>query len=320
MRRAAPLALFAAVALLLGLASPADATHRLDTYLIDPAGPAADDVFPEGVATDRRHFYVGSTTDGTIYRGRLSGQVARPFLLGDADRSQAVGLKVDRGRLFVAGGATGKVFIYNVRNKRLVGSFVVPTPTDPTFVNDLTVARNGAVYVTDSFRPTIYRIRPGDYANNNPQTLDVFRDVTGSVLPFTPGAFNLNGIVATPNGKHVLLAQSNAQKIYRLRLRDKQIREVVLPHTPVAGDGLVLLGRRLYAVERQGDVGFLVKIRVNGSFTAGRVLSRTSYPSFDDPTTAAFARGRLLVVNSQFGERSAGETPDPFTVSRVRIP
>lgn len=320
MRRVVPLALTAVFALVLGVAAPADATHFRDTYLINPAGTAADpDVFPEGVATDRRHFYVGSTTDGTIYRGRLSGKVARPFLLGNADRSQAIGLAVDAGKLFVAGGMTGKVFVYNIRSKRLIGSFVVPNPGDPTFVNDLDVAPDGSVYVTDSFRPTLFRIDPGDYRNTSPQTLTVFRDFTGTVLPQLPG-FNLNGVVATPNGKFLILANSAAESLYRVRLRDKQVREIGLPHTPVAGDGLVLLGRRLYVVERQGDIGLLVKVRLNSRFSSGHVLSRTTYPSFNDPTTAAFARGRLLVVNSQFGERSAGVDPDPFTVSKVRIP
>lgn len=315
-----PLALAAALALVLGLVSPAAASHRSDTYLIDPTGTAADpDVFPEGVATHRQHFYVGSTADGTIYRGRLVGKVARPFLLGNADRSMAVGLKVDRGRLFVAGGMTGKVFIYDLRSKSLVGSFVVPNPGAPTFVNDLTVAADGSVYVTDSFRPTLYRIGPGDYRNSSPQTLAVFRDFTGTVLPQLPG-FNLNGVVATPDGKFLILASSAAEKLYRVRLRDKQVIEIALPHTPVAGDGLVLLGRRLYVVERQDELGFLVKIRLDSQVSSGHLISRTTYPSFDDPTTAAFARGRLLVVNSQFGAQAPGATPGPFTVSRVRIP
>jgi Cu-Zn family superoxide dismutase len=320
MRRIAPLALISVAALVLGLASPADASHRRGTYLIDPSGTtAAADVFPEGVATDRRTFFVGSTTDGTIYRGRLKGSTAVPFLLGDADRSMAVGLKVDEGKLFVAGGGTGKVFIYDIRSKALVGSFQVPDPGSPTFVNDLTVAKDNSVYVTDSFRPTLYRIAPGAYANSSPQTLEVFKDFTGTVLPINPG-FNLNGIVAARNGKFLVLAHSGVGKLFRLRLSDRAVAQIDLGHDQVSGDGLVLLGRRLFVVERQGDVGYLVKVRLKGRASSGRLISRTTYPSFDDPTTAAFARGRLLVVNSQFGERSAGETPDPFTVSRVRLP
>ena len=88
----------------------------------------------------------------------------------------------------------------------------------------------------------------------------------------------------------------------------------------VAGDGLVLTGRTLYAVERQGDVGYIVTIALDRHLTAGTVVSRTTDPGFDDPTTAALVGRSLLVVNSQFGERAAGEEPGPFTVSRVRAP
>lgn len=322
MRRAAPLVLAtlaALVALVGGLVVPASAAHRTATYLIDPAGTAAPGVFPEGVATDQHTFFVGSTTDGTIYRGRLDGDRATPFLAGGADgRTQAVGLKVDHGRLFVAGGMTGLVFVYDIASQALVGSFQVPNAADPTFVNDLAVAKDGSVYITDSLRPTLYRIAPGDYANSAPQTLEVFVDFTGTVLQYEPG-FNLNGIVATRNGKYLALAQSNTAELFRLRIADRTVRQISLDGA-VSGDGLVLKGRRLYAVERQGDVGYVVKIRMRGHLTQGRVVSRTTDPTFDDPTTAAFARGRLLVVNSQFGERAAGETPDPFTVSRIRLP
>ena len=49
-------------------------------------------------------------------------------------------------------------------------------------------------------------------------------------------------------------------------------------------------------------------------------IKHTTDASFDDPTTAALAGDRLLVVNSQFGERSAGVEPDPFTVSSIPLP
>jgi Cu-Zn family superoxide dismutase len=48
-------------------------------------------------------------------------------------------------------------------------------------------------------------------------------------------------------------------------------------------------------------------------------VSSTNDPSFIYPTTAVIARGRLLVVNSQFNNR--GGTPVlPFTVSSIRVP
>ena len=89
----------------------------------------------------------------------------------------------------------------------------------------------------------------------------------------------------------------------------------------MGGDGLVLLGRTLYAVERAGADGRVVEIRLSGDFTSGSLIGLTRDATFNDPTTAAFARGRLLVVNSQFGERTAGVPPTlPVTVSTIPLP
>jgi sugar lactone lactonase YvrE len=303
------------------LAGPAHAAPATSSYLLDPAGPAADAIFPEGVATDTQHLYVGSTTDGTIYRGALGGTTATPFLVGGADgRTSAIGLKVSDGYLFVAGGATGRFFVYDVATGGLVGSYAVPATGAPTFLNDVAVAPDGSVYVTDSQRPVLYRVGPGDYATEGVETLPIVRDFTGTALQYVPDQFNVNGIVATPDGAYLVLAQSNTGQLYRVAVATGDVSRVDLGGATVSGDGLVLRGSTLYAVERQGEVGFVVTMRLSDDFSAGTVLARTTDPSFDDPTTAAIARGRLLVVNSQFGERAAGEAPDPFTVSSIPLP
>src|SRR4051794_5625914 len=64
-----------------------------------------DKVFPEGIAYDRetRSFYVGSSADGTIFRGTLTNPVAQVFSPAGSDgRTGATGMKVDpKGRLYV---------------------------------------------------------------------------------------------------------------------------------------------------------------------------------------------------------------------------
>ena len=317
-------------ALVLGLTGTSAAAHDTDgrparhglptSYLLDPVGPAADDIFPEGVAARGGTFYVGSTTDGTIYRGTITKPVARPFLPGGADGpTSGLGLVLDRRTLFVAGGATGRVFAYDVRTRALVGSWQVADPADPTFLNDIAVTPRGDVYVTDSLRPVLYRIGAHDRRTHGVEELPVALDFTGTALQYTTG-FNVNGIVASRDGRYLVVAQSNTQKLYRIALRDLSVTQVDLGGELVQGDGLVLAGRTLWAVERQGDVGYIVTIALDRRLASGTVLSRTTDPSFDDPTTAALVGRSLLVVNSQFGERAAGEEPGPFTVSRVRAP
>ena len=320
--RLAPSVLVAAVLavpLAVPFAAPAAAAPAAISYLIRADGPAADNIFPEGIATDADHFYTGSTADGTIYRGALSDRVATPYLPGGADgRTSAVGLKQRAGQLFVAGGATGRFFVYDIATKALVGSYAVPAGGG-TFLNDVVVAPDGAVYITDSVRPVLYRIPPGSYATTGVQTLQVFVDFTGSALQYQPG-FNVNGIVASSNSRQLVVAQSNTGSLFRIRIADRKVSAIDLGGQSVSGDGLLLRDHRVYAVERQGETGFLVKIRVSDDFLRGTVLERVTNPAFDDPTTAAFARGRVLVVNSQFGEQGGVGTLDPFTVVSVPRP
>ena len=311
-------------------ATSADAAQTRPPYTIDSSGPAADDVFPEGVATDGRYFYVGSTTDGTVYRGELGGATATTFLPGGQDgRTSAVGMKVADGYLFVAGGATGRFFVYDVDSRELVGSYAVPATSQPTFLNDVVVAPDGTVYVTDSLQPVLYAVSP-DYATDGVETLAVGYAYAGTELVHRPG-FNVNGIVASPDGRYLLLAQSNTGTLFRVDRATGDITAVDLAGATVSGDGLVLSGRTIYAVERapldppqtgpDAVDGRIVEIRLSGDWTSGALLGYTRDATFDDPTTAAFARGRLLVVNSQFGERSAQVAPStPFTVSSIPLP
>jgi sugar lactone lactonase YvrE len=76
-----------------------------------------------------------------------------PFLAGGADgRTTAIGMKVDRqGRLFVAGGGTGAVWVYDTKTRTLIRKFESGF-SGQQFLNDLVIAPNGDVFVTDSMR------------------------------------------------------------------------------------------------------------------------------------------------------------------------
>jgi sugar lactone lactonase YvrE len=226
-----------------------------------------------------------------------------------------------------AGAATGRFFVYDIDSGELDGSYQVqpaPSTAQPSFLNDETVTPDGSVYVTDSNRPYLYRVGP-DRATDGVEPLEVFLDFTGTALQYTAG-FNVNGIASSADGRYLVLAKSNTRDLYRVDLTTKAVSKIDLAGAPVAGDGLVLDGTTLYAIERQTvagepeQVGYVVKIALSADLGSGTVVGRTTHPSFDDPTTAALTGGRLLVVNSQFGERGGVGTLGPFTVSSVPKP
>jgi Cu-Zn family superoxide dismutase len=225
-------------------------------------------------------------------------------------------LKVDRrGRLFVAGGDTGLIFVYNVRDGELLAR--LDTGTAPaTFINDVVVTGGGDAYFTDSVNPVLYKV--SDNAQGQ-LVLERFVDFTATVLAYQPG-FNANGIVTTGDGKYLIVIQSNTGKLFRISTATRKVMEIEVRGGGLrAGDGLVLSRRKLYVVRNRQ--GLIATVQLTRRYASGRVMSGVRDESFRFPTTAALARGRLLVVNSQFDKYGRGLIPElPFTVSSVAVP
>ncbi|HET7678406.1 MAG TPA: SMP-30/gluconolactonase/LRE family protein [Candidatus Limnocylindrales bacterium] len=303
-----------AALLAMALALPAAATPRPTSYAL--TGTA---VYPEGVAADAASgaFYVSSTNGGAIHRGHLASAATAVWVPAGADgRSVAVGLELDQdGRLLVAGGPSGRVWAYRTADASLVGIF----DTDPpgaSFINDIAVAPSGDAFVTDSFRPLISRVSASalDAASGGTASAEAWLDLTGTAISYGAG-FNLNGIVATPDGRYLVVVQSNTGKLFRVDIADKSVMEIDLDATVPAGDGLVLRGDSLWVV--QNAFARVAEVRLSGDLSSGTLVGFTTHPDFLVPTTAAIARGRMLVVSAQFGD----STPSlPFSVTSIPVP
>lgn len=279
---------------------------------------SGDAVFPEGITYQPTtgDFFVSSTTDGTIFRGDLQENEAEVFLPGGNDgRTTAVGLKVDDyGRLFIAGGNTGQIFVYDVDSKELLNKF--DNNKTSTFINDVAITPNGDAYFTDSVDPTLYRVSTTETGE---LTFEAWLDFTGTPVIYQSG-FNLNGIAASSDGKYLIVVQSNTGKLFRIDIANKQVIEIDLGGTQLTnGDGILLSRRQtLYVVRNQQEV--IAEVQLSWDFLRGTVVSSITDPSFAFPTTIAQAGKRLLVVNSQFNRRGAEVTPElPFTISSVPL-
>lgn len=271
-----------------------------------------DAVFPEGIAVQQSEqaFYVSSTADGTIFRGDVRDPLTEVFLPGGEDgRTTAIGLDVDRnGVLYIAGGNTGTVWAYDTATGDLIASSSI---AGAGFINDVATTEPGVAYFTDSFTPVIYRL----VLDDDPE-LEPWLDLTGTPIVYGQ-SFNLNGIAATPDGRYLIVVQSNTGKLFRVTVATGEVTEIALAggETVTLGDGVELRGRTLYVV--RNSLEQIAVVQLSGQLDRGRVVGSFTDPSFAFPTTAAFASGRLLVVNSQFDQR--GGSPElPFTVSAVK--
>jgi Cu-Zn family superoxide dismutase len=273
--------------------------------------------FPEGIALDPRgrSIFVSSTTDGTIFKGSIEQAVLTPLAPGGAGgRTTAVGLKVDgRGRLFVAGGATGKAFVLSAADGSTLQVLGSRPGLNRTFINDVALAP-GFAYFTDSMRPVILRAATsGDSVGE----LEPWLDLTGTAFVYRDGV-NANGIASFARGGVLVVVQFNTGKLFRIDTRTKAVSEIDLGGATVAGgDGLVADGGRLLVV-RHLD-GQITEVRLLRGRREGRIGTTITSDALRFPTTAARDGERLLVVNSQFDTR--GGTPVlPFTVAAVAMP
>ena len=261
---------------------------------------------PEGIAIGKgTTFYVGSIPTGAVYRGDLRTGKGATLVAGGAGRS-AIGVAHDRNRLFVAGGSTGKGFVYDARSGALVRELQLATGAGATFVNDVVVTKRAA-YFTDSSRAVLYRVAlskngiPAAAAHAVALTGD-FRLVAG---------FNLNGIDATPDGKTLVVVQSATGKLFTVAAASGATKEIGLGGATVPnGDGLLLQGRTLYVVQNQ--MNRIAVVSLAKGFTSGTIARTITDSDFDVPTTIDRHGNRLYAVNARFGT-----TPEPSTTYSV---
>jgi sugar lactone lactonase YvrE len=249
---------------------------------------------PEGIAIRGNTFYVGSIPTGAVYRGNLRSGSGSVLVTGRSGRG-AIGVEVDsRNRIFVAGGPTGKAFVYNAATGADIATYTLTTSS--TFVNDVVVTSGGA-YFTDSQNQVLYKIPIG--AGGRLASTAQRVPLTGD-LKYTAG-FNANGIDATSDGKTLVIVQSNTGKLFRVNPSGGATRELRLGGARVTnGDGILLDGKTLYVVRNQNNEVTVVALSSN--LMSGRIIRRLKHPRLDVPTTIDDLDRRLYAVNARFGK------------------
>jgi sugar lactone lactonase YvrE len=261
---------------------------------------------PEGIAAGRgSDLYVGSIPTGAVLRIDARTGETEPVVAGQSGRA-AIGLKLDRGgRLFVAGGPTGKAFIYDARTGDDVAQLQLSAPGAETFVNDVALTRDTA-YFTDSRRSAIYAVDTASLGT--PRAIDL------PAIPLEPGN-NLNGIVATEDGRTLLAVQTNAGRLWRIDPATGAAAQVDLGGAArTNGDGLLLAGRTLYVLQNRDNQ--IAVVRLDEDYSAGAVVTTIKSTGFDVPSTIAMLRGELYAVNARFG--TTDPQPADYWVTLVR--
>jgi len=295
LRRVGPSLLVAALALA-GLAPAASAVPGSPARSLFPATiPLPDGFQPEGIAIGPGPVaYLGSLADGSIYRANLV--TGRGRIVSEGSGTPSVGMKTDaRGRLFVAGGAAGDARVVDTRSGRVLASYQLAT--GEAFVNDVVLTPKAA-WFTDSVNPVLYRVPLTGH--HLPRRAEVV-PLTGDLV-YQEG-FNVNGIATTPDGRGLLVVQSNTGSLFRVE-PSGVAHQVAVPIVLTNGDGLLRRGRTLWVVRNRDNT--VTELHLRGD--SARVVEQITDERFDVPTTVGYFAGRLYLPNARFGT-----TPEPTT-------
>jgi sugar lactone lactonase YvrE len=259
---------------------------------------------PEGIALGGKVVYSGSRVTGDIYAADL--RTGRGRILSQGPGTASLGLKVDGRRLWVAGGGGGDGRVVDTRNGAVLARFTFTTST--SFVNDVVLTPRYA-WFTDSAQAQLYRVD-----RRHPARTPVTVPLTGAWRQ-TPAVNNANGIARTPDGRALLVVKSDTGQLFRVDPRSGRAALVDLGGTALSnGDGLLLRGRTLYAVQNRLNQVAVVHLDERG--TRGTVRRTITSKAFDVPSTVA-ARGRYLYLpNARFGAADPGTIV--YSINRVR--
>jgi sugar lactone lactonase YvrE len=251
---------------------------------------------PEGITIGRHATaYLGSLGNGDIYAVSLRTGERRLISKGLGPEFPSLGLKIDnRGRLFVAGGASGTGRVIDVRTGKIIRNYRFATA--PTFINDVVLTRRYA-WFTDSQRPQLYGVRLGPGGRPGGKRHVVTLPLSGEWQQVD--GFNANGIAQTPNGKALLVVNSTTGLLFRVDPRTGVATRVDLGGASLTnGDGLLVRGRTLYVVRNL--LNQVAVIKLNASGTRGRLVDTLTSRDFDVPTTVAALGNSLYLPNARF--------------------
>ena len=170
------------------------------------------------------------------------------------------------------------------------------------------VLRDGAAWFTDSQRAVLYRVPAGKHLG------DAHTEVPlGGDWQQVPG-FNANGITTTPDGAALLVVQSATGLLFRVDPATGEATHVDLgDYALTDGDGLLMHGRTLYAVQNQ--LNKVAVLRLDRAGTTGRLVDTLTSAAFDVPTTVAKFGKALYLPNARFGTPDADDAT--YSVTRV---
>ena len=280
------------------------------------------DAYPQSLVyyPAKKQFIVGSMKKGQI--GSVNEKGEYTVLLQDSVLIASSGLKIRGNDLYVLSGDLGYSANSSEKSKynvaRLVRidlisnkiSSVVNLDTlfkGPHFVNDLALDDAGNIYITDSYSPVIYKVKPDGKASVWVNS-DYFKDE----------GRNLNGIVYHKNG--YLLVSSISGQLYKIDIGDSSnLSEVEIKGDFRGVNGLQFTSSHLLVMSQAQGHNQVHILSSNDSWKTARVLRTDNY-KYIYPNKAETVGNKIYVMDSNLDDlnKSTGQS-NSFSVRVIDL-
>jgi hypothetical protein len=256
------------------------------------------DLIPEGITYDAagKAFYVGSIQKRKIVKISADGSV-KDFVSPNDQLLQLVGMTVDpKGMLWACNNSPehdtvnhrSNVNVYRLKDGSLFRQFQISDKTKHLF-NDLVIAQNGDVYVTDSDAGMLWRIKNGG--------TDIEAFTKPGSLPWA------NGIVMLADQKRLLVCTGSGMGIASVDLDSKKISPFPVRKYLILGmDGMYLYNNQLIGVQNTTFPEGILKMSMDNTASKVEDVSLLTYdhPDLDIPTTGVIVGDYFyFIANSQ---------------------
>jgi len=214
----------------------------------------------------------------------------------------------------------GRVCVFDIADRRLVGSHDL-APLVPgahlLLPDDLVVADDGSVYVTDACRPVVYRIPAAGHGEPHVFLAD---ERLGGSSAAGKGGGRIGGLALLPNGALIFSSAADGQLFKAPLGNAHEFRPIGTPH-PFPGADAVVLGPEghLYLAATDGDrPGTVVwRLASDDGFESVRVVAVDRHGEGDRAVAFAVAQHRVWAID---GHPEALESFRPDTTDYVIAP
>jgi sugar lactone lactonase YvrE len=291
--------------------------------------PVLDGSYHEGFAIGKGSTAYSGSPDGSIYKVDLRNGKGKILVDAvDPDDCINLGMRVDRrsNYLFVAGCVYGNAYVYDADTGNPIMEYQLDD-SGSGLINDLAITQD-AVYFTDFWQPLIYRL-PLSKNGRIPEGADA-----AVAIPLT-GDFEVgdvifedalaNGIVATPDGKTLIIGNSGTSKIFRVDPATGHADEIIVdpPLEEAFIDGIVFRDGVLYLLTPYDPTpeDMIQVVLLDDDMLTGTLLGTITDEDMDGVASGALHGDSLYVNNARYNTLEAGElTPDtPFWITKLNI-